>query len=138
MATKYADRAFLTVNGARIVDLQSASLKINRNARAVPSMTRDGFNKGFVQGNTDIDITCTVAVQNLLASPKLEAIDYEAADVAMNFECGSDVYSATGVFLKDTDQSAGGIGDEVKKTWNFGALKLVDSVGNSALFNLQL
>jgi hypothetical protein len=138
MSTKYADRAFLTINGARIADLQSASLKINKNAKVVPSMTRDGFNRGFVQGNTDIDITCTVAVQNLLASPKLETIDYETADVACQFECGSDIYNATGIFLKDTDQSAGGIGDEVKKTWNFGALKLVDSVGNSSLFNIQL
>lgn len=138
MSTRYADRAFITINGARLVDLQSASLKVNRNARVVPSMTRDGFNRGFVQGNSDIDITCTIAVQNLLASPKLESIDYEASDVAIQFQCGSDVYNATGVFLKDTDQSAGGIGDEVKKTWNFGALRLVDSVGNSSLFSLSL
>jgi len=138
MATKYADRAFLTINGAAIVDLQSASLKINKNARVVPSMTRDGFNRGFVQGNTDIDITCAIATQNLLASPKLESLDYETNDIAIQFQCGADVYSATGVFNKDTEQSAGGIGDEVKKTWNFGALKLVDAVGNSALFNIQL
>lgn len=138
MATKYADRAFININGQILSDLQSASLKITKNARAVPSMTRDGFNKGFVQGNTDIDITCQVAVQNLLASPKIEAIDFEANDVSATFECGSDVYTATGLYLKDTDQSAGGIGDEVKKTWNFGALKLVDAVGNSALFNIQL
>jgi hypothetical protein len=138
MSTRYADRAFLTINGARLADLQSASLKVNRNARVVPSMTRDGLNKGFVQGNTDIDITCTVAVQNLLSSPKIEAIDFETNDVSITFEAGVDVYTATGLFLKDTDQTAGGIGDEVKKTWNFGALKLVDSVGNSALFNIQL
>jgi hypothetical protein len=121
-----------------LADLQSASLKVNRNARVVPSMTRDGLNKGFVQGNTDIDITCTVAVQNLLSSPKIEAIDFETNDVSITFEAGADVYTATGLFLKDTDQTSGGIGDEVKKTWNFGALKLVDSVGNSALFNIQL
>lgn len=138
MSTKFADRAFITVNGSRLADLQSASLKINRNARAVPSMTRDGWNKGFVQGNTDVDITCTIAVQNLLASPKLEVINFETSDIAISFECGADIYSAVGIFLKDVDQSAGGIGDEVKKTWNFGALKLVDSVGNSALFNIEL
>ena len=138
MAMKYCDRAFLTINGAAIVDLQSASLKQNKNARVVPSMTRDGFNRGFVQGNTDIDITFAIATQNLLATPKLEAIDYETADVAIQFQCGADIYSATGLFNKDTEQSAGGIGDEVKKTWNFGALKLVDAVGNSALFNITL
>jgi hypothetical protein len=101
-------------------------------------MTRDGWNKGFVQGNTDIELTCAVAVQNLLASPKIEAIDFEVNDISATFECGSDSYTVTGLFLKDTDQSAGGIGDEVKKTWNFGGLKMVDAVGNSALFDIQL
>jgi hypothetical protein len=138
MSTKYADRAFITVNGTRLADLQSATLKYNKNARPVPSMTRNARNRGFVQGNTDFDITCTIAVQNLLASPKVESIDFETNDIGIQFECGSDVYNAKGVFLKDGDQTAGGIGDEVKKTWNFGALDLVDSVGNSALFNIQL
>ena len=34
--------------------------------------------------------------------------------------------------------NAGGIGDEVKTTFNFGALRLQDAVGNSSLFNLVL
>ena len=138
MSIKYADRAFLSVNGQRLTDLQSATLKTTKNARVVPSMTRDGYNKGFVQGNSDFDLTFTIAVQNLLASPKIEAIDFETNDVSATFECGADSYTANGLFLKDTDQAAGGIGDEVKKTWNMGALKLTDSVGNSALFNIQL
>lgn len=138
MAVKYADRAYITVNGARIQDLQNGTLRITQNARAVPSMTRDKYNKGFVQGNVDIDITMTLAVQNTLASPKLEFVDYEGADVAIAFECGSDVYQATGVFQKDSEQSASGIGEEVRKTFNFGALKLIDSVGNSVLFDITL
>lgn len=138
MSVKYADRAFITVNGTRLADLQTATLRRNANARPVPSMTRDGRNRGFVQGNTDFDITCTIAVQNTLASPKIEDIDFETNDIGIQFECGADVYNARGVFLKDGDQTAGGIGDEVKKTWNFGALNLVDSVGNSALFNISL
>ena len=138
MSTKYADRGFITVNGARLADLQSATLRQNENARVVPTMSRNGRNRGFVKGNSDFDITCQVAVQNTLASPKIESLDFETNDIGIQFECGSDVYNATGVFLKDTEQAAGGVGDEVKKTWNFGALDLVDSVGNSALFNIQL
>lgn len=138
MATKYADRAFISINGARLADIQSASLKQNRNARVVPSMTPDGFNRGFVQGNTDIDITLTLAVQNALARPKLEAINYEANDVQLTFIVGAEQFVATGLFLKDLDDNAGGIGDEVKTTFNFGALKLTDGVGNSALFGLEL
>lgn len=138
MTIKYCDRAFIKVNGAIISDIQSATVTTNKNARVVPSMTKDGFNKGFVQGNTDFDLDITVAVQNLLASPKLEAIDYETRDVSIVFEAGSDVYTHTGVFLKDTNTTAGGVGDEVKKNFKFGALKQVDSVGNSSLFSLSL
>lgn len=138
MATKYADRAFLSVNGAQLADLQSASLKQNFNAKPVPSMTSDRFNKGFVQGNTDIDITAQIAVQNGLSRPKLDGIDYAAASVQITFIAGAEQFVATGVFIKDTEDNASGIGEEVKTTWNFGALKLTDSVGNSVLFNIAL
>lgn len=138
MATKYCDRAFISVNGTRLADLQSASLKQNKNAKAVPSMTNDGFNRGFVQGNTDIDITVALAVQNTLARPKLEAIDYESNDVQITWIAGTELFIATGVFLKDAEDNAGGVGEEVKATFNLGALRLTDSTGNSALFSLDL
>jgi hypothetical protein len=139
MATTYADRAFISVNGAPMIDIQSASLKRNFNAKAVPSMTPDKFNRGFVQGNTDIDIDVEVAVQNTLASPKLESLPFATADIALTFVCGADQYVASGLFMKTTDQNASGIGSEVKKTFSLGALKLVDSVGNvAAVFNIQL
>jgi len=138
MATKYCDRAFISINGAKIADLQSASLKQNHNAKVVPSMTNDGFNRGFVQGNRDIDISLQIAVQNTLARPKLEAIDYEANDVQITWVAGAETFIATGVFLKDNDDNAGGIGDEVKASFNFGALRISDGVGNSTLFNLTL
>lgn len=138
MSTKYADRAFISINGTRIGDIQSASLKQNKNAKAVPSMTNDGFNRGFVQGNTDIDITLSLAVQNKLSRPKLEAIDYENNDVQLTFICGAELFVATGLFDKDAEDNAGGVGEEVKTTFNLGALKLVDQVGNSSLFNINL
>ena len=138
MSTKYADRAFISINGAKLADIQSASLKQNKNAKVVPSMTPDGWNRGFVQGNTDIDITLQLAVQNQLSRPKLEGIDYENNDVQLTFIVGADQFIATGLFNKDVDDNAGGVGDEVKTTFNFGALKLQDGVGNSALFNIDL
>ena len=138
MATKYADRAFVSINGARVTDLQSATLRQNHNARAVPSMTRDGFNAGYVQGNRDIDLTITIAVQNQLSRPKFEAIDYESNDVQVTFIAGTEQFIATGLFLKDNEDAAGGVGDEVKTTFNFSALRLTDAVGNSALFDIGL
>jgi len=138
MTVKYADRAFISINGARLSDVQSASLKVNQNRKAVSSMTNDRFNRGFVEGNKDIDITLSIAVQNGLGRAKLEAIDYATNDVQLTFVVGSDQYIATGLFLKDSDDNAGGVGDEVKSSFNFGALKLVDSIGNSSLFSLSL
>lgn len=138
MSVRYADRAFISVNGARLADIQSASLKQNHNAKAVNTMTDDGFNRGHVKGNRDIDINVVLAVQNQLARPKFEDIDYEGSDVQITFVVGSEQFICTGVFLKDNDDSAGGTGDEVKGSFNFGAIKLQDAVGNSALFNLVL
>lgn len=139
MSTVYADRAFISVNGAPMIDVQSASLKRNFNAKPVPSMTADKFNTGFVQGNTEIDIDVEVAVQNALASPKLESLPFATADIALTFVSGADQYVASGLFMKNTDQNASGIGSETKKTFALGALKLVDSVGNVAsVFNIQL
>ena len=139
MSTRYADRAFLTVNGAAVLDLQSATLRQNRNARATPSMTRDGFNRGFVQGNRDIDISAVVANLNRLPRAKLDFIDFENSDIGITWECGADQFVCGGVFLKDNEDSAGGVGDEVKATFNFGALTIVDSVGNVAeIFDIQL
>lgn len=126
------------MNGSRIADVQSASLKQNHNRKAVPSMTSDGFNRGFVQGNRDIDISLNLAVQNKLSRPKFDGIDYEANDVQLTFVVGSEIFVATGLFLKDNDDNAGGVGDEVKASFNFGALKVMDAVGNSSLFDLEL
>lgn len=136
--TKYADRAFLSVNGARIADIQSGSLKQNKNAKVVPSMTNNGRNRGFVQGNLEIDITFAIAVQNKLSRPKLESIDYEASDVQITWICGAELFTCTGVWNKDVEDNAGGVGEEVKATYNFGALDIKDAVGNSVLFNISL
>lgn len=138
MSVKYADRAFLSVNGARVADVESASLKQNMNAKVVPTMTPDSFNRGFVQGNRDIDVTCTIAVQNQLSRPKFESIDYESNDVALTFIVGAEQFICSGLFLKDVSDDSSGVGTEVKTTFNFSALKVSDAVGNSVLFNLGL
>ena len=137
MAMKYADRAFLTVAGKELFDVQSATLKQNRNARQVPSMTHDGRNRGIVEGNLDVDVTFTIAVENQLASPQLDFTDYISNDLSLVFKCGVDTYTATKLYLKDNEESAGGIGDEVKKTYNFGALDVTSNSSNSSLFDVS-
>jgi len=101
-------------------------------------MTPDGYNRGFVAGNRDIDISLSIAVQNQLSRPKLESMDYENNDIQLTFVVGADQYVAIGLFLKDTEDNAGGVGDEVKTNFSMGALRLTDAIGNSSLFNLSL
>lgn len=138
MTVKYADRAFLSINGTPIADLQSSSLKQNHNAKPVPSMTRDGHNAGFVKGNREIDITLAIAVKNGDPRPKLESADYEANDAQIVYIVGAERFVATGLFLKENEDASSGVGNESTATFNFGALKLLDAVGNNALFDLVL
>lgn len=138
MATLYADRAFISVNGAKIADVQSCSLKQNFNAKPVPTMTAKRFNVGFVKGNVDIDIELVLAVQQTLARPKLETIPFESASVQLTFVRGADQFVATDLFIKDATDDAPGIGEEGKARFTLGALKLTDAVGNSLLFNVSL
>ncbi len=139
MAVVYADRAFLAVNGVNVVDLQSSSLRQNFNSRPVDTMTPDKFNRGFVQGNTHIDIGMNLAVQKSLARAKIDQIDFEANDIAIHYFVGADEFIATGCFKKDASDDSSGVGSESKFSINLGATKLTDAVGNAAeLFDIQL
>ncbi len=138
MATKFADRGFISVNGTPIEDVKNVKLARNPNAKAVSTMTRNGRNKGYVAGNLDILITFSIAIENLLARPKLESIDYEANDVALVLEIGADQYVCTGLFPGPVDDGAPGTGQESQTDSTLGALDVVDAFGNSALFQLGL
>jgi hypothetical protein len=133
---RYADRLFMSVNGQSIVDLKSCTVKQNHNRKAVHTMTPDRYNRGFVQGNIDIDITAVLAVENQLARPKFDGIDYENNDVQITAVFGSDQLVLSGVFLKDNDDNSANVGEEVNSTFNFSALKITDPVGNSSLFTV--
>jgi hypothetical protein len=138
MATKYADRAFVSVNGISVLDVEAADLKQNFNAKPVDTMTPDGTNRGFVEGNVHVDLMIRVAQRNKLARAKLEAIDYENNDVQCTFVCGAEHFTAQGLFRKDVAQSSSGVGQQATGTFNLGALRVLDGVGNSSLFNLSL
>jgi hypothetical protein len=60
-------------------------------------------------------------------------IDYKNNDVALNFVVGSDQYVVGPLFPKDVEDSAPGVGEAVKTTFNLGALRIIDAVGNSVL-----
>lgn len=139
MTMRYADRAFLSLGSTPILDLQTMSLKINKNSKAVDSMTRDGRNRGHVRGNLSVDIAATVAIEQQLARPKIDFIDYEANDLQLTIEIGADVFVVTGLFDKDSSTDAAGVGTEAKTSFNWGALNVTDAIGNAVeLFDIQL
>ena len=138
MSTKYVDRMFLTMNGAEVQDVASASLRANDGTRTVPTMSRNFRNKGYVSGNREIDVALTIAVQSQLGSPKLESIDYENQDVRITIEHGGDRYTVVGLAFVDFSQDASGVGTEGRKAFNFKALDIIDQVGNSVLFTSGL
>lgn len=138
MATLYADRGYVSVNGVEVLDVESINMRQADGTQTVKTMTRNRRAKGYVKGNREISGSLVVAVQNQLGTPKLESIDYEANDVALTFEHGGDRYTAVGFNLADVDQAASGVGTEGKKTFNWLALDVIDQVGDSALFQLGL
>lgn len=108
------------------------------NARVSQSITPDGFNRGATNGNRDIDITLAFAVPNVAPRVAFEAINYASNDVQITWICGGQIAIATGVYLKDVEDSAPGVGEEVKTTASFGAMRVTDAIGNPVLFNLDL
>ena len=138
MSQLYIDRGFLNFNGVELQDIVNITVSRNAGSKVVPTMTRNRRNKGFTMGNLEIKLAFGLAVQNKLATPKLEDIDYEANNISVTFEHGGDRYTVTGLFYVDDNQAASGVGSEGKKDFNFLALDIIDQVGNSALFNLGL
>lgn len=134
----YADRARMYVNGVELLDVQSVTVNLNDSTKVVPTMTADRRNKGWTRGNREITVSCEVAVQDKLASAKLENIDYDSQDVSMLFQQGADKYLLKSLCVNTMAQSASGVGTEGKKTYNFFALDFVDMIGNSALFQTSL
>jgi len=143
MATLYADRAYLSINGVEVLDLENITVKVSDGTKAVQTMTRNRRHKGFVKGNREITASFSVAVQQALGSPKIESIDFNSQDVALTADFSSeggagDRYSLVGLDFVDMDQGASGVGSEVKKSFNMVAIDIIDQVGNSALFNSAL
>lgn len=139
MAVTYADRAFLAVNGVNVADIQSSSVRQNFNSRPVDTMTPDKFNRGFVQGNTHIDVGFSLAVQKGLARPKIDQIDFEANDISIHYFVGADEFVVGGCFKKDASDASSGVGTESKFDINIGGTTFTDAVGNAAeLFDLDL
>lgn len=138
MSTLYADRGFISINGVEVLDVESITVRVSDGTKHVPTMSRNRRFTGTVKGNREISCNFAVAVQNNLASPKIEQIDYQANNVALTFQQGADIYTLINMDFVDVEQSAPGVGTEGKKTYNTIFLDMIQQVGNSALFPTKL
>lgn len=138
MSQLFADRGFLSMNGVPLLDIESITVRLSDGTKHVPTMTRNRRFSGTVKGNREISCNFAIAVQNSLASPKLEMIDYQSNNVALTFEHGADRYSLVNMDYVDSEQSASGVGSEGKKSFNMIALDIIDQKGNSSLFPTKL
>lgn len=138
MSQLYSDRGFLSINGVSVLDVESITVRMSDGTKHVPTMTRNRRFSGTVKGNREISCNFAIAVQNLLATPKIEQIDYQNNNVALTFEQGADIYTLVNMDFVDVEQSASGVGSEGKKTFNCIFLDMIQQVGNSALFPTSL
>lgn len=136
MSQLYVDRMFLNFNGVEVQDLTDVDLSISDGTKVVQTMSRNRRNKGTVKGNRDIKLRFSLAVQNTLASPKIEDIDFQSGLYSIGLEHGGDRYLLKDVDYADSNQTASGVGTEGKKQFNLVAMDIVDQKGDSALFQL--
>ncbi len=138
MGVLFADRARMYVNGVELLDVQSVTVNFNDATKVVPTMTVNRRNKGWTRGNREITVSFELAVQDKLATAKLENVDYDSQSVSMLFQQGADKYLLKDLCVNTVSQAASGVGTEGKKSYSMFALDCVDMVGNSALFQTSL
>lgn len=136
MSRLYADRGHLNFQGVELQDIMEISVSRNDGTKPVGTMSRDRRHKGYVKGNREIRWTFSVAVQESLATPKIEDLDFQSNDYSCTFEHGGDRYTLVDIEHADDNQAASGVGTEGKKSFNMLALDILDQNGNSALFKL--
>jgi hypothetical protein len=134
MANLYADRGFVSFQGADVIDLMKFTISRNDGTKPVPTMSRNRRNTGFVKGNREIKFSFDVAVQDKNATIKVEDIDFEDTDYSLTFEHGGDRYTFIGIDHADDTQDAPAVGTEGKKSFNMVALDIIDQAGNPANF----
>lgn len=97
MASFFADRGFITLNGVPFTDqgnIKSVMVNINENLSDVPGMTTDRSTPGFIRGNTTVSATVEIFIPNQGNTvPNFSALDYEANNFALVLVASSGAYN---------------------------------------------
>lgn len=125
---EYADRAFVTINGLAVADLQTANFTRTQNLTRVETMTRNKRSAGFKKGNLGLTGSLEVAIKKLVAAIDLAIID-PAKEVNLVFEVGGDRYTIKD--LAESDMSMTGSVGDASKSINWEAIDIVNENGQS-------
>jgi len=133
---RFADRCFISINGQEQINVISARCTRVENRRAVPGMTRNRRDLGFIEGNVSVRGAFTLAIPASDTPSIIEQIDFGAYDVFAVFEFGAfsggtDRVTVGPLWLNDSDRNSPAVGTEATKTYEFAALELFSSTMSS-------
>ena len=138
MGSKFADRAFISLNGIEVLDVQSARLSFNKSRQRVSTMTRNGQDAGFVEGNQAPEAQFSVAIRKLKGLPPLQSIDFGTNSVALVFEVGGNFFLVTDGWIEGPEIDASRVGGEATASYTFHGLALIDQHGSNVTDDIVL
>ena len=133
--SKFADRAFVSINGVEALYLKSASVSVNENLSRADHMTRNYRSSGFKQGNKHIQVSLEKDIKWNQAQIDLSIVDPNA-EVNLVFVCGGERYTVKS--LRQSDMSMNGSVGDASKSANYEALDIINENGDSVNVDIVL
>ncbi len=135
MSTLFADRAFVSMNGFEIAEIENIDYSFNPNLTRVETMTRSRKSAGFRKGNKAISLVLTLAIKNDEAQINL-ALKEPSNVLTVGVEMGGDKFAF--IDVEQGEMSGTATVGTATKTLNLEALDFVDEKGQSRLSDLSL
>lgn len=132
---KFADRAFVVVNGFEVAFLKSASVNVNLGLSRADHMTRDYRSSGFKHGNKQIQVSLEKDIEFNRAQIDLSIAD-QSAEVNLVFICGGERFTVKD--LAQSDWSINGSVGDASKSSSYEAIDIVNENGESVNVNISL
>ncbi|MGZ3316858.1 MAG: hypothetical protein ACXU95_06110 [Isosphaeraceae bacterium] len=134
-AKRFADRAFIEINGFDPIYLKTANMTRSQNLTRASHMTRNRRDSGFKQGNLGVKVSLSLDIPNDRAILDIGLAD-PTKDVSLVFEAGGERYTC-----KDGAESDltlhGAVGDAGKDI-NLEFLDCVNENGSSVNTDFSL
>lgn len=132
---RYADRGFLAVNGVELVDLVTCTVNRSTGLQRKKTMTRNGRDAGYSNGNLEVQISGELAIERKKAQIDLALAD-DDAEITGVFECGGERFTCIGI-AESSSSITSSVGDS-SKSFQWEALDIINENGESVNVLIQL